>query len=227
MTRIVWDKTGERHYRSGVSNGVLYVLDPKTNKYSDGVPWNGLTSVAQKPEGGEPTALYADNIKYGAIISAQKMKGSIEAYTFPDEFAACMGEIEAGVGGSISGQSRATFALCYREEIGNDVNPNAGYEINIIYGCVASPSESSSATISDSPEAKTFSWEFEASEVPVTKIPDAKPTATFKVSSLKTPSAKMKAVEDKLYGTDSPAGKPTLLTPDEIIDILKASAPGG
>ena len=179
MSRLVWDKTGERLYETGVKNGVLYI--PASGVYSKGVAWNGLTAVTESPSGAEATALYADDIKYLSIISTEEFGATIEAYTYPDEFAECDGSADIADGVTIGQQTRKTFGLCYKTTIGNDVDGNGyGYKLHIIYGALASPSEKAYATINDSPEAITFSWEITTAPVNVT---GAKPTASLVIDS--------------------------------------------
>lgn len=217
MSKIIWDKTGEHFYENGVSKGVLYPIDPSTNNYETGVAWNGLTSVSESPEGAEVSAVYADNIKYLNLMSVEEFKGTVEAYTYPDEFAECDGSINLLDGIVIGQQTRKKFGLCYTTQIGNDVNADLGYKIHLVYNCLASPSERSYETINDSPEAITFSWEFSTTPVEVT---GHKPTATVTIDSTKIDPAKLKLIEDKLYGTADQ--EPTLLLPDEIVALVSA-----
>ena len=158
MSKIVWDQTGERLYETGVKRGVLYVQD-SGGTYPKGVAWNGLTAVTESPSGAEATPLYADDIKYLNLISTEELGGTIEAYTYPDEFAECDGSASIATGVYIGQQSRKTFGMCYTTTVGNDVDSNAhGYKLHLIYGALASPSEKAYSTINDSPEAITFSW---------------------------------------------------------------------
>lgn len=225
MSKIKWDETGKRFYETGVRNGVLYVMDD-TGAYPAGVPWNGLTSVSESPSGAEPTPLYADDAKYLTLMSAEEFKASIEAYTYPDEFAACDGSASIGTGVTIGQQSRKTFGLCYRTTVGNDIEGEAfGYKLHIIYGALASPSEKAYQTINDSPEAITFSWEVSTTPVAVTGF---KPTASLVIDSTKVVEAKMAALELILYGKDATtepvaaAVAARLPLPDEIMTILAA-----
>lgn len=196
MSKLVWDKTGERLYETGVKNGVLYI--PTDGVYSKGVAWNGLTAVTESPSGAEPTALYADDIKYLNLISTEEFGATIEAYTYPDEFAQCDGSASLATGVMIGQQDRKTFGLCYRTTIGNDTEGNDfGYKLHIIYGALASPSEKAYATINDSPEAITFSWEITTTPVNVT---GAKPTASLTIDSTKVDAEKLAALEKVLYG---------------------------
>lgn len=221
MSKLVWDKTGERYYETGVKNGVLYVVD-NTGNYGKGVAWNGLTKVTESPSGAEATPLYADNIKYLNLMSAEEFGFTIEAYTYPDEFAACDGSSEIAKGITIGQQSRKTFGFCYRTENGNDtLGTDYGYKIHIVYGATASPSSKDYQTINDSPEAISLSWEVKTTPVEVTTEIDGnkpKPTATLIIDSTKVDKTKLKSIEDKLYGTE--AEEPTLLLPDEIVALL-------
>ena len=216
MAKIEWDKTGERLYETGVKNGVLYVQEG--GKYGKGVAWNGLTAVTESPSGAEATPLYADDIKYLNLLSTEEFGATIEAYTYPDEFAACDGSAALADGVMIGQQARKTFGLCYRTAIGNDTNGNDyGYKLHIIYGALAAPSEKAYATINDSPEAITFSWEVTTTPVNVT---GAKPTASITIDSTKADPTKLAALEKKLYGdTETEA---TLPLPDEIKGIFTA-----
>ena len=216
MSKIVWDQTGERLYETGVNHGVLYI--PTSGAYSKGVAWNGLTAVTESPSGAEATALYADDIKYLNLMSAEEFACTIEAYTYPDEFAECDGSASLVAGVNIGQQPRKTFGLCYRTTIGNDTDGNAhGYKLHMVYGCLASPSEKAYATINDSPEANTFSWEVSTTPVNVT---GHKPTAFLTIDSTKADPAKLTALEKILYGdTDT---EPRLPLPDEIATLMAA-----
>ena len=199
MTKIVWDQTGERLYETGVDHGVLY-LQQTGGVYSKGVAWNGLTTVTESPSGAEATALYADNIKYLNLMSTEEFGATIEAYMYPDEFAQCDGSAEIADGVMIGQQTRRTFGLCYRTQLGNDVDgTNYGYKLHLIYGATASPSEKAYATVNDSPEAISFSWEVTTTPVNVT---GAKPTASITIDSTKADPTKLAAFEEILYGTD-------------------------
>ncbi len=213
MTKIVWDQTGDRYYETGVDHGVLYPVS--AGAYQKGVAWNGLTQVSEQPEGAEPTDLYADNIKYLTLMSTEVFKATIEAYTYPDEFAICNGEGSLGEGVVVGQQKRTPFGLCYRTKVGNDVDPDLGYKIHLIYGALASPSERAYATVNDSPEAITFSWS--VSTTPV-EVEGMKPTASLTIDSTKCDATKLAALEDLLYGT---AGEdPQLPLPNEVLSIL-------
>lgn len=228
---LEWDKTSEHLYETGVSRGVLYVVDPTktgTNKYGDGVEWNGLTSVSESPEGAEASAIYADNIKYLNLMSAEDFKGTIEAYTYPDEFGVCDGSDELLTGIKIGQQTRRMFGLCYRTEIGNDESQAHGYKIHLVYNCLASPSERSYETINDSPEAITFSWEFSTTPVNVSDVSGKsfKPTACVTIDSTKLTTNQLTALEEALYGKAADTTQQTaevkakLLLPDEIVELL-------
>lgn len=215
MSRLKWDQAGERFYETGVDRGVLYIQGTG-GIYEDGEVWNGLVSVSENPDGAEPNPQYADNIKYLNLISIEELKGTIEAFTYPDSFAECDGTYEVAPGMRIGQQPRKTFGLSYRTILGNDEESNAhGYKLHMIYGAVAQPSEKSYETVNDSPEALTFSWEFETTPVDVEGF---QPTALVTVSSLDVEPAVMKELEDLLYGTAD--AKATLPLPDEIADLL-------
>ena len=220
MAKLVWDKTGDRLYETGVKNGVLYI--PTSGVYSKGVAWNGLTAVTESPSGAEATALYADDIKYLSLMSTEEFGATIEAYTYPDEFAACDGSAELADGVMIGQQKRSTFGLSYKTTIGNDTEGNDhGYKLHIIYGAQAAPSEKAYATINDSPEAITFSWEITTTPVNVT---GAKPTASLVIDSTKADPSKLSALEDILYGKDGePGNEPRLPLPDEIKTLMTAA----
>ena len=220
MAKLVWDKTGDRLYETGVKNGVLYI--PTSGVYSKGVAWNGLTAVTESPSGAEATALYADDTKYLSLMSTEEFGATIEAYTYPAEFAACDGSAELADGVMIGQQKRSTFGLCYKTTIGNDTEGNEhGYKLHIIYGALAKPSERAYATINDSPEAITFSWEITTTPVNVT---GAKPTASLVIDSTKADPSKLAALEDILYGKDGePGNEPRLPLPDEIKTLMTAA----
>ena len=215
MSKIVWDAIGDHIFETGVRNGVLY-LKGAEGTYNTGVAWNGLTSVSESPEGAEPTDLYADDIKYLTLMSAENFKATIEAYTYPVEFEECDGSATIANGVVIGQQPRNPFGLCYRTVIGNDTDGNEhGYKLHIVYGCQASPSEKQYSTINDSPEAITFSWEVNTTPVNVT---GKKPTATLIIDSTKADKAKLTALEAILYGSEQT--EPRLPLPDEIATLM-------
>lgn len=217
MSKLVWDKTGERLYETGVKNGVLYPQVSGT--YPLGVAWNGLTAVTESPSGAEATPLYADDIKYLNLMSNEELGGTIEAYMYPDEFAECDGSAELGDGVFIGQQTRKAFGLCYRTVLGNDTeNNDYGYKLHIVYGCLASPSEKSYATINDTPEPITMSWEFTTTPVEVT---GHKPTASITIDSTKADKVKLAALEAILYGSESE--EPRLPLPDEIKTLMSTA----
>ena len=219
MSKIIWDQTGERLYETGVDHGVLYPIQ-SNGKYTVGVPWNGLTGITESPSGAEATPLFADNIKYLNLVSAEDFGCTIEAYTYPDEFMACDGSATIATGVTIGQQARTVFGLCYRTVLGNDVASNGyGYKLHIIYGCLASPSEKSYTTVNDSPEAITFSWEVKSTPVNVTGF---KPTASLVIDSTKVAAEKMAALEAVLYGGDNTEAR--LPLPDEVKQILTGAA---
>ena len=215
MAKLVWDESGKRVYETGVRNGVLYVQG-ENGQYQNGVAWNGLTAVTESPSGAEPTALYADDIKYLELFSAEEFGATIEAYTYPEEFEACDGSASLAEGVTIGQQDRKAFGLCYRTIVGNDVKGNEnGYKLHLIYGAKAKPSEKAYATVNDSPEAVTFSWEVTTTPVNVAGF---KPTASVTIDSTKIQPEKLKLIEDKLYGTETQEA--ALPLPDEIKQII-------
>ena len=217
MSKLIWDQTGERFYETGVKQGVLYVQEGGT--YAKGVAWNGLTAITESPSGAEATPLYADDIKYLNLMSVEEFGATIEAYTYPDEFAECDGSASLVDGVYLGQQPRKTFGLSYRTTIGNDVDGNKkGYKLHLIYGALAAPSEKGYATINDSPEAITFSWEVTTTPVSVDGF---EPTASITIDSLKADAAKLKALEDILYGTESEEAR--LPLPNEIAEIMGAT----
>ena len=222
-TTLVWDAVGTHWYETGISHGVLY---PMTNgTYGDGVAWNGLTSVSESPDGADANDLWADNIKYASLRSAETFGGTIEAYTYPDEWAACDGSAVVGDGVAIGQQPRKSFGLCYRTEQGNDVDSEIddGYKIHLVYNCTASPSDRQYETINDSPDAITFSWEYTSNPVAFTsaaalaaklKAVSCITIDTKKILAAEGGQTKLAALEEKLYGNGTSAAK--LPTPDEI-----------
>ena len=220
---LTWDATGERYFEMGVSKGVLFVMG-SAGTYGAGVAWNGLSTITESPEGAEPSDIWADNIKYATLRSTETFSGTIEAYTYPDEFNACNGEATLVEGATIGQQSRATFGLCYRTEIGSDTasDGTAGYKLHFLYGLTASPSEKAYASINDSPEAIAFSWEVSSTPVTVTSISGAKPTSTVVVDSRTADSTKLIKLEKMVYGDTATTSK--LPTPDEIYTLLNEDA---
>ena len=216
MPKIKWDQTGERLYETGVSKGVLYPY--ANNAYTKGVAWNGLINVSESPEGAEATPLYADNIKYLNLMSAEEFKATIEAYTYPDEFAACNGEASLETGVSIGQQKRSQFGLSYQTKIGNDVDSELGYKIHLVYGALAAPSEKAYATVNDSPEAITFSWEISTTPV---EVPGFKPTASLVIDSTKVDPTKLAEFEKKLYGDET--NEAMLPLPSEVAALFHAA----
>lgn len=219
MTKILWDQSGQKFFETGVTHAVLYPA-AAAGGYDKGVAWNGITGVTESPTGAEPTPLYADNIKYLNLISLEELEASIEAYTYPDEFSECDGSAEILPGMIAGQQSRKEFGLCYRTVIGNDLNPNLGFKLHILYGALASPSERSYETVNDSPEAITFSWDVTTTPV---QIEGYKPTSLLTFDSTKLAADKMALLLDKLYGTDDT--EPELLLPNDIITLLSDPEP--
>ena len=217
--KLSWDNSGERFYETGVKNGVLYVQN--AGKYPKGVAWNGLTAVTESPSGAEATPLYADDIKYVELTSEEEFGGTIEAYTYPDEFAECDGSAELAQGVKIGQQKRKVFGLAYKTTIGNDEDGNDhGYKLHLVYGCKAAPSEKAYATINDSPEAITFSWEFTTTPV---EVANHKPTAHIEIDSTKADPTCLTALEAKLFGTEN--DDPQLPLPDEVKTLMTPAGP--
>ena len=218
MAKIIWDNVGEKLYETGVKNGVLYTLEGGV--YTKGVAWNGLTAVTESPSGAEPTNLYADDIKYISLYSAEEFGATIEAYTYPEEFAICDGSATIADGVYIGQQARKPFGLAYKTTIGND-NDGAGYgyKLHLLYGCMASPSEKSYSTINDSPEAITFSWELTTTPV---NVEGHKPTACVTIDSTKCDKSKLTALEEILFGTESVDARMPM--PNEIAELMKKDA---
>ena len=217
MPKLTWDNTGERIFETGVKQGVLYPIQID-GKYTKGVAWNGLTAVTESPSGAEATALYADDIKYLNLLSNEEFGATIEAYTYPDEFAECDGSAELATGVMIGQQKRKIFGLCYRTTIGNDVEGNDyGYKLHLVYGCLAAPSEKGYSTINDNPDAITFSWE--VSTTPV-NVEGFKPTSQITIDSTKADPTKLAALEAVLYGGEAAEAK--LPLPDEVATLMTA-----
>lgn len=216
MAKLVWDNAGERLFETGVKNGVLYVQD-EDGGYMEGVVWNGLTAVTESPSGAEETPLYADDIKYVVFYSNEEFGATIEAYTYPEEFEQCDGSAELGAGVKVGQQARRSFGLVYKTSLGNDIQgQDYGYKIHIIYGAKAAPSEKAYATVNDSPEAITFSWEVSTVPVPVAGF---KPTSTVVIDSTKCDPARLAVIEGKLFGNEDDNAQ--LLLPDEIKTLLQ------
>lgn len=216
-SELTWDEANKRKYETGVSNGVLYPQS-SSGTYPKGVAWNGLISVTESPSGAESTPLYADNIKYLNLLSAEDFGATIEAYTYPDEFGACNGESSLIDGVSIGQQTRVPFGMSYQTKVGTAANPDAGYKIHIIYGAQAAPSEKAYQTVNDSPEAITFSWELTTTAVAAGA--GVKPTAKLEIDSTKLSDAKMTAIKAVLYGSTTADAR--LPLPSEIVSIINA-----
>lgn len=218
MSKLVWDKVGERFYETGVDHGVIY-QQASGGTYPKGVAWSGLTAVTESPSGAEPTPLYADNIKYLNLLSNEDFAFTIEAYTYPDEFAECDGSAELADGVRIGQQKRKVFGFSYRTRLGNDVEgDDHGYKLHLVYGCLAAPSEKARNTVNDSPEATTMSWEVSTTPVAVKSF---KPTAHIEIDSTKANPEKLSALEEILYGKDGDgSAEPRLPLPDEITTLM-------
>ena len=216
MARLIWDEIGQRFFETGVKNGVLYVQD-NDGSYKNGVVWNGLTAVTESPSGAEETPLYADDVKYLTLRSAEEFGATVEAYTYPEEFEQCDGSAAIAEGVTIGQQARRAFGLCYRTSVGNDIQgQNFSYKLHLIYGCTVAPSEKSYSTINDNPEAITFSWELSTVPVPVDGF---SPTASLVIDASKVDEEKMQLLEDALFGDETNEAK--LLLPNEIMALLK------
>ena len=216
MAKLVFNGVGDRLFETGVKKGVLYVMGDE-GQYENGVVWNGLTAVTEKPTGAETTNLYADDVKYVVIYGAEEFEATIEAYTYPEEFEQCDGSAVLQEGVNVGQQTRKTFAFCYTTSLGNDTQgQDFGYKIHIIYGCKAKPSEKSYSTINDSPEAVTFSWDVSTVPVPVEGM---NPTATMVIDSTRVESNKLQLLEEVLYGTSVEDAR--LPLPDEVKTLLQ------
>jgi hypothetical protein len=214
MAKILWDQVGERLFETGVDQGVLYI--PNNGVYDSGVAWNGLSAVTEKPSGADATPVYADNIKYLNLVAAEEFGGTIEAYTYPPEFAQCDGTSIQNAGVLVGQQARKSFGLSYRTKLGNDVDgADHGYKLHLVYGALAAPSEKAFATVNDAPEALAFSWDFTTTPVAVSGL---KPSSLLVVDSTKVTPANLQALEDALYGTAGTS--PRLPLPDEVIGIF-------
>lgn len=225
MVKLLWDQTGERRYETGVDQGVLYIPTNGVYGAGSGTAWNGLTTVTESPSGAEANAIYADNMKYLNLISAEEFGGTIEAYTYPDAFAQCDGSLVSSGNVVLGQQTRKTFGLSYRTRVGNDVSgQDYGYKLHMVYGAVAAPSEKAYATVNDSPEALTFSWEFSTTPVQVTTQIGGvtpRPTAILTIDSTKVVAANLTALENALYGTAGTEAR--LPLPDEVIGMFAGS----
>ncbi len=227
MSKLKWGQVGDNRFEQGVDRGVLYPRSLTDGEYLPGVPWNGLVSITQSPSGAEPNKQYADNKVYLNLISAEEYAATIEAFTYPEEFEACDGTAEVVPGVTIGQQTRQGFGLSWRSRVGNEVNPNLGYKIHILWGGLAAPSESVNSTINDSPEAQTLSWEVSTTPTEV-NIPGFIATASATIDSTRLTAAELKELEDLLYGTDgTPGGVPTLPTPEELFDLLGVTGVAG
>ena len=225
MSKITWDESGTKLYETGTANGVLYPFNKTSKDYTPGVAWNGLTGVTESPSGAEETALYADNKKYVALRSAEEFGATIEAYTYPEEFAVCDGSAEPAKGVYLGQQNRALFGLSYKTILGNDESLNDfGYKLHLIYGATASPSEKGYTSVNDSPDAVSFSWEISTTPV---EVAGYKPVASITIDSTKVDATKLAALEKILYGTDAEgeilAVEPRLPLPSEVITLLKTA----
>lgn len=219
MAKLEWDKSGERLWETGVEQAALYLLD-EAGKYDNGEAWNGLISVTESPSGAEPTALWANDKKYGELLSTEEFGGSIEAYMYPDGFKACNGEAELVKGVTISQQTRRTFGLAYKTLVGNDVvGTKYGYKLHLVYGAKAAVSEKANQTINDSPEAMTMSWEFSTTPVAVEGF---EPTSHMVINSKNVDAEKLKALEAIIYGTEEAEAR--LPLPDEVAELLGDAA---
>ena len=225
MSKMKWDQIGERLYEIGLDHGVLFPMGDD-GKYAKGVPWNGLSAVNETPSGGEPTAVWADNMKYLNLMSAEDFGATVEAYSYPPEFAACDGDAEVAPGVTIGQQARKMFGMSYRPLIGNDTMKQAyGYKIHLIYGGQVSPSEKNRQTLNDSPEPSAMSWELSTTPV---DVPGFQPTAHMVIDSTKTSKEKMTVIEDIIYGKDGDdATESRLPMPEEVIELMKDEAAAG
>jgi len=222
MAKVLWDSTGERLYETGVDRGVLYIPNV-SGVYDTGFAWNGLTTLTESPSGAEPNPQYADNLKYLTLMSVEEFSGTLEAFTYPDEFAQCDGTATPQAGVSLGQQPRKKFGLAYRTKVGNDLDPEAGYKLHLVYNALAAPSEKAYATVNDSPEAISFSWDFTTYPVDVGTIDSVtyKPTASMVIDSTKVDADALADLEAALYGgvgTD-----PRLPTPAEVIAFFSGT----
>ncbi|NLD46403.1 MAG: Ig-like domain-containing protein [Clostridiaceae bacterium] len=219
MSKLVWHQVGKRLFETGVKKGVLYVQSD--GLYPKGVVWNGLTAMKESPTGAEANPFYADDMKYLNLMSVEELEGTIEAYTYPDEFAECDGSVEIAPGVSVGQQIRKTFGLCYRTSIGNELEgADYGYKLHLVYGALASPSGKDYNTINDNPEAMPLSWDYTTTPV---EVPGKKPTASIVIDSTKVDSLKLQALENILYGTENADAR--LPLPEEIAELFSEEAP--
>jgi hypothetical protein len=218
VTVLTWDGTGTRKYETGVDHGVLYPLNPSTGLYDTGIPWNGLSTIKEKPAGAGANPQFADNIKYLNLLSAETFGGEIDAFTYPDEFAACDGTATPTAGLTVGQQSRQTFGLSYRTRIGNDASTNLGYKLHLIYGCLASPSERDYTTVNDNPSAVSFTWAFETTPVTVSGL---SPTSILIIDSTKVDATALSSLQDLLYGTSGSTA--SLPPPDTVVALFEAT----
>ena len=217
MARLIWDEVGQRFFETGVKNGVIYVQN-NDGSYANGVVWNGLTAITESPSGAEETPLYADDVKYLTLRSAEEFGATIEAFTYPEEFEQCDGSATIADGITVGQQARRAFGLCYRTAVGNDIQGQEfSYKLHIIYGCTVAPSEKSYSTINDNPEAITFSWELSTVPVPVDGF---KPTASLVIDANKVEAGKLQLLENALFGDAE--NEATLLLPNQIMELMKA-----
>ena len=217
MARLIWDEVGQRFFETGVKNGVLYVQN-NDGSYANGVVWNGLTAITESPSGAEETPLYADDVKYLTLRSAEEFGATIEAFTYPEEFEQCDGSAQIAAGITVGQQARKAFGLCYRTAVGNDIQGQEfSYKLHILYGCTVAPSEKSYSTINDNPEAITFSWELSTVPVPVDGF---KPTASLIIDANKVDAGKLQLLENTLFGDAE--NEATLLLPNQIMELMKA-----
>ena len=218
--KLIWDQIGEKKFETGVDRAVLYPINGSA--YPKGVAWNGITSISESPDGGDAQDFYADNIKYGSLRGAENFNGTVECYTYPDEWKACDGRAELLPGVTVAQQNRKAFGLSYRTLIGNDTELlDAGYVIHLIYNATASPSEKQRQTVNESPEAQTFSYEFKTTPVPVTAVNNMKATSHIEIDSTKVTAAQLTAIENILYGSGSTEAR--LPLPDEVFTILSSA----
>lgn len=222
MPKLIWDQVGQKFFETGVDHGAFYPVEPSTGAYGKGVAWNGLISVTESPSGAEATKLYADNIKYLSLLSAEDFGGTITAYHYPPEFEICDGTASPVAGLTIAQQVRRSFGFVYRTKIGNDTaGQDYGYKLHIVYGALASPSEKTRNTINESPSAVEFSWTFTTTPVPVEGYA---PTAHLVLDSTILGAPALKAVEDKLFGTNTE--EPAFLLPDKVIELVRSNSAG-